>query len=223
MAVLAILYSMQGQYEKAIETNRNFLELSPDNVVAYENLAEMLMAVQRFDEARRILAEAQTRKLDDLDVHIYLYALALLANDSDSMAKEISWLESKPEYATHGFSLESDAQAYMGHIRKARALTAQAVSAALRGDNKENAALSLASTGLREAQFGSMAEAKRAADDALELSPASEGVEIQAALALAISGDSKRAESWPRTFRNAGPWILKCNPFGDLPSERNCF
>jgi len=212
---LAILYSMQGQYENAIDTNRKFLELSPDNVVAYENLAEMLMAVQRFDEARRILAEAQTRKLDDLDVHIYRYALAFLANDSGTMAKEVSWLENKPEYSTHGFSLESDTQAYIGHIRKARALTAQAVSAALRSDSKESAALSLATSALREAQFGSTAEAKRAADDALKLSPASEGVEIQAALALAISGDSKRAESlaqdlskrWPLDTQMQSIWL----------------
>jgi len=192
---LAILYSMQGLYENAIETNRKFIDLSPDNVVGYENLAEMLMAVQRFDDAKKILAEAQARKLDDLDVHVYLYALAFLANDSQSMVKEISWLESRPEYAAHGFSLESDTQAHAGHIRKARALTAQAVSAALRSDSRESAALSLASAALREAQFGNAAEAKRAGEDALRLSPASEGVEIQAALAFGASGDSKRAES----------------------------
>jgi len=202
---LAVLYSQQGQYEKAVETNRNFLALSPDNVVPYENLAEMLLAVQRFDEARQTLSEARARKLDDLDIHVYPYVLAFLAHDTQAMAREIAWLESRPEYAPHGFSLEADTEAYLGHLRKARELTAQAVSAALRTDNKENAALYLASAALREAQFGNAAEAKKSASEALKLSPASQGVEIQAALALAMAGDSSRAQSLSQDISKRWP------------------
>lgn len=212
---LAILYSQQGQYDDAIETNRKFLALSPGNVVAYENLAEMLLAVQRFDEARQTLAEAHARKLDDLDIHVYSYVLAFLANDSTAMGKETAWLESRPEYASHGFSLESDTEASIGHIRKARELATQAVNAALRSGNKENAALCLASAALREAQFGNTAEARQDAAEALKLSPASQGVEIQAALALAMAGDSSRAGSlsqdlskrWPLDTQMQSLWL----------------
>jgi eukaryotic-like serine/threonine-protein kinase len=202
---LAILYSQQGQYEDAIETNRKFLALSPDNVVAYENLAEMLLAVQRFAEAKQTLADAHARKLDDLDIHVYSYVLAFLANDSQDTGKEVAWLESKPEYASHGFSLESDTEASVGHIRKARELTAQAVNAALRSGNKENAALCLASAALREAQFGNAAEARQDVSEALKLSPASEGVEVQATLALAIAGDSSRAGSLSQELSRSWP------------------
>jgi tetratricopeptide (TPR) repeat protein len=193
---LAILYSQQGQYEKALEANREFLRLSPDNVVGYENVASTLLALQRFEEARQVLDNALARKLDDLDVHVYLYVLAFLASNSQEMTKQISWLESKPAYATQGFSLESDTEAYLGHLRRARELTAQAVNAATRSgvDNKENAALWRASAALREAQFGNALEAKKSAAEALNLSPKSAGVEVEAALALGLAGDSSRAE-----------------------------
>jgi len=212
---LAILYLQQGEYEKSIETNQQFLQLSLDNVVAYENLAQALLAAQRFDEARKTLNDAQSRNLDDLDIHVYKYVLGFIGNDGPAMAKEISWLESKPEYATHGFSLESDTEAYAGHLKKARALTEQAASAALRSENKENAALALASAAVREAEFGNGAEARKYSAEALKLAPQSQGVEIQGALALAVAGDGHEAQAisqdlakrWPLDTQMQSVWL----------------
>src|SRR5271165_1678858 len=212
---LAILYLQQGEYEKSIDTNKQFLQLSLDNVVAYENLAQALLAAQRSDEARKTLNDAQARNLDDLDIHVYKYVLGFVANDGPAMAKEISWLESKPEYASHGFSLESDTEAYTGHLKKARALTEQAVSAALHSDNKENAALALASAALREAEFGNVAEGKKYSSEALKLAPHSQGVEIQAALAMAMAGDATAAQPlsqdlakrWPLDTQMQSVWL----------------
>jgi len=212
---LAILYLQQGEIEKSIETNKQFLQLSLDNVVAYENLAQALLAAQRFDEARKTLNDAQARNLDDLDIHVYKYVLGFVGNDGPGMAKEISWLESKPEYATHGFSLESDTEAYAGHLQKARALTEQAVNAALRSENKENAALALAGAAVREAGFGNAAEAKKYSAEALKLAPLSQGVEVQAALALALAGEAGSAQTlsqdlakrWPLDTQMQSVWL----------------
>ena len=44
----------------------------------YDNLANYALALQRFDETRQIIHEAQARKLDDLILHIALYALAFI-------------------------------------------------------------------------------------------------------------------------------------------------
>jgi eukaryotic-like serine/threonine-protein kinase len=68
---------------------------------------------------------------------------------------------------------------------------------------------------LREAQFGNTAEARQDVGEALKLSPASEGVEVQAALALAIAGDSSRAGSlsqelskrWPLDTQMQSLWL----------------
>jgi len=216
---LAILYFEQGQNDLAVSTNREFLRLSPDNVVGYENLAEALLAVQRLDEARQLLATARARGLDDLDIHIYSYVLGFLANDTAMMAKEIAWLERRPEYTAHGFGLESDTEAYRGHLQKARGLMTQAVNAAMRTGDKENAALYQASAALREAEFGDNKEATRLAGEALKLSPNSQGVEIEATLAFAIAGETSRAaeqsrdlaKRWPLDAQMQSLWLPTIN------------
>lgn len=216
---LAILYFQQGQNDLAVSTNREFLRLSPDNVVGYENLSWTLLAVQRLDEAQQLLATARARGLDDLDIHIYPYILGFLANDSAAMAKEAAWLESRPEYAAHSLGLESDTEAYRGHLQKARELTMQAVNAAMRTGDRENAALYQASAALREAEFGNSEEAKRLSSEALRLSPNSQGVEIEATLAFAMAGETKRAvalsrdlaKRWPLDTQMQSLWLPTIN------------
>jgi eukaryotic-like serine/threonine-protein kinase len=186
-----------GSYEKALEANREFLRLSPDNVIAYVNLSGTLMALQRNDEARQILIQAEERKLDELQIHQNLYAVDFLAGDTAAMANESSWLESHPEYRSQGLSLESDSAAYSGQLHKARELTAQAVNSATVAASKENAAIFQSNAALREAAFGN-AEAKESAAAAIKLAPESSGVQIESTLALALSGDTARAEALAR-------------------------
>ena len=66
----------------------------------YENLANSLLALQRFDETRQIIHEAQARKLDDSILHNALYALAFLGADSAAMAEQQQWFAGKPDMRT---------------------------------------------------------------------------------------------------------------------------
>ena len=184
-----------GSYEKALESNREFLRLSPDNVIAYVNLSGGLMALQQNPEARQVLMQAEQRQLDELQIHQNLYALDFIAGDAGAMANESSWLASHPEYRSQGLSLDSDTAAYSGQLNHAREMTAQAVDVATLAANKENAAIFQANAALREAGFGNAAQAKEAAAAALKLAPESPGVQIESALAFALSGDAAHAES----------------------------
>ena len=74
------MYAEQGQYEKAPEVTQQAVRLGPDTAVFYENLTNYTLALQRFDETRQIIHEAQARKLDDVEFHMTLYALAFLAS-----------------------------------------------------------------------------------------------------------------------------------------------
>ena len=56
------MYGEQGQYEKAAEITRQAVRLAPDQVTLYDNLANYTLALQRFDETRQIIHEAQARK-----------------------------------------------------------------------------------------------------------------------------------------------------------------
>jgi hypothetical protein len=88
------------------------------------------------------------------------------------MAEQQRWFAGKPE-ENFGLALASDTEVYSGHLNKARELTGRAAQAA----------------------YGNPAEARQLAAKALKLVPASQGVEVEAALAFAMAGDTARAES----------------------------
>jgi len=197
-------FASQGEYEKAIAVTRTAQQLNPDHVVPYDDLAYYLLALQRFDEARQIIREAQARKLDNLLLHNALYALSFLSRDSVAMAEQEKWFSGRPE-ENYGIALSSDTEAHAGHARKARELTRQAVDSAMRADSKETAAIWMENEALREAAYGSVAEARKSAAEGLKIFPASQGVEVEAALALAMAGDTAKGEALAQELNRSFP------------------
>src|SRR5580704_11937507 len=192
---LGLGYADQGQYEKAVEVTAEALRLAPDSSRPYTNLAIYNLALQRFDETRRIVHDAQARKLDDYLLHNVLYALAFVGADSAAMAEQQQWFAANHEYESFGLALASDTEAYGGRLGSARELTKRAVDAALQVDNKESGAISQAVAAQREAAFGNVTKARDSAAEALKLAPTSQAVESEVALAFAIAGDVPRADS----------------------------
>jgi eukaryotic-like serine/threonine-protein kinase len=192
---LGNVYAMQGQWDKAREAYGESLRLSSNSGAHYSSLANSLLALQRFEDGRRIIYDAKARKLDDSIDHNALYALAFVASDSSAMAEELQWFAGQPDVENDGLALASDTEAYAGHLGKARELAKRSVDSAIRADSKENGAIWLENAALREAAFGKTEEATRAAEEGLKLAPNSQGVEDEAALAFAMAGDAPRAES----------------------------
>jgi tetratricopeptide (TPR) repeat protein len=192
---LGTVYCDQGQYEKAVEATRQALRLAPDWVVSYGNLASYTLALQRFDDTRQIIREAQARKMDNDNLHTSLYALAFLSSDLAAMAEQQQWYGGKPDYENEGLALASDTEAYGGHVGKARGLTKRAVDSAIRADNKEGGAIWEANAALEQAGYGIPTEARQLAEEALKLAPTSPGAESEAGLAFAMAGDMARAEA----------------------------
>ena len=191
---LAIVYGQQGQYEKAVDVTKQTLRLAPDRVAGYANLANFTLALQHFDETRQAIHDAQARKQDNLVFHNALYALAFLGSDSAAMAEQQQWFAGKPDSANFGLALQADTEAYAGRLAKARELTQRAVDSAIRADSKESGAIWQAIAAQREAAYGNATQARQSAAEALELAK-SQDVESEAALALAMAGDTTRAES----------------------------
>ena len=204
-SALGITYASLGQYDKAEEAHRQNLRLAPEVGAPYMNLGNCLLALQRLDEARQIARTALARNFDDYILRNELYAAAFIAQDSQGMAEQEAWFRSQPDSEHFGLALESDTQAYSGHLNKARDLTGQAMASAVRIDSKENAAIWQANQALREAAFGNLAEARRNAEAALRLEPDSQSVQIEAALGLAMAGENVRAESLARDLDRLFP------------------
>jgi len=188
---LAVVYDKQGQYEKAAEEYRENLR-QPGFTALYADLANCLLALQRFDEAREIVQEAEAQKLDGFVLHNALYALAFLGMDSQALGEQERWFAGKPE-ETFGLSLASDTEAYAGHLGRARELTKRSIDSAIQADSKESAAIWWEIAAQREAAFGNLTDAKNAAVQGLKLSPESPGTAAEAALAFAMAGDAPRA------------------------------
>jgi eukaryotic-like serine/threonine-protein kinase len=88
---------------------------------------------------------------------------------------------------------------------KARELTKRAVDSAIRADSKETGAIWQAIAAQREAAYGNAADARQSAAEALKLVPTSQGVEVEAALAFAMAGDTVRAESLEQDLNKRYP------------------
>src|SRR5579863_2799748 len=187
-----------GQYEKAAAETREALRLEPadaTDATGYVNLGQIYMALNRFDEARTTIEEAQRRKLEGIPLHLNLHALAFFQGNVAAMKQQEDWAIGKPGAEDQMLSLESDTEALSGRLGKARELSRQAVESARRSDEKEPAALWQANAAIREALFGNGAAARQNAAAAVALAPGSHDAEAQATLAYALAGDTAHAQS----------------------------
>jgi len=192
---LGIVNGQQGQYEDAAKVMRQCIRLAPDVVTCYENLVVYLVALQRFDEAKKIIDDAHARNLDDDTLHTQDYVMASFEGDTAAIARERQWFAGKPDYENEGLALASDSEAYLGRLTEADQLSERAATSAIRADYKEAGAVWLARAAHRQAAFGNASQARLRAARALSLVPMSQGVQVESALALAIAGDTTRAES----------------------------
>jgi serine/threonine protein kinase/tetratricopeptide (TPR) repeat protein len=204
-ANLSLAYAAEGNYEKAVEAARHQHDLAPDSMGPYYNLANYFLALQRLDEALKTLQQIHADKLDDFIGHSALYALAFLAGDGHGMSQQQQWFASHAGVDNIGLSLASDTEAYFGHVAKARELTRRAVNSAVRADSKETGAIGWENAALREAAFGNTSEARQATDAGVKLYPNSQGVQAEAALAYAMSGDSAKAQSTAQELNTRYP------------------
>ncbi|MFZ0634696.1 MAG: hypothetical protein WAM08_04195, partial [Candidatus Acidiferrales bacterium] len=191
---LGDMYHMLGQYDKAVTETQASMRLEPNAVVGYGNLALDYLALNRPDDARKVLEQAQQRNLEGDYLHWALYQIAFLKGDAAAMEQQVEWAAGKPGSEDLLLSFQSDTEAYYGHLKKARDFSRRAVDSAVRNESKETAALWQVNAALREAEFGNTAAAKQDVAAALALAPGQD-VRLFSALALARIGETARAKA----------------------------
>jgi tetratricopeptide (TPR) repeat protein/class 3 adenylate cyclase len=203
LANLGVIFGELGEYEKALSSFREAIQSHPESGLLYGNLAAVYVNLNRADEARAIIEQAQARKIDSPYFHIFLYEIAFLQDDVAGMARESAWATGKPGVEDLFLSLESSTAAYAGQLGRAHDLARKAMASAFRADEKETAARYEASSALCNSLFGKPTEADHAARSALEISTGRD-VQAAAALALGLAGDSaqtsKLAENLGQRF-----------------------
>jgi len=210
-ANLGNIYFAVGQYEKALLQFQEALRLEPNNVNGYTNLAVTYIDLNRFDEARQLLDQAQSLKLENVSLFVNLYVLAFFRRDVAEMQRHVTAAKGKPEIEDALTALQSDTEAYDGHFEKARELTRLAEDTARRRGDPETAASYRAEAALREAEVGNKALAQQDVAAALATSH-NRNVQLQAALALARTGDTSQARMMAGDLQKDTPanTILNC-------------
>jgi tetratricopeptide (TPR) repeat protein len=186
---LGFIYWVLGQYEKSAAETQEGLRLEPNFVIGYSNLAQSYLALNRLDDAKKAIQQAQQRSLDNHFLHGAIYQLAFLKGDKAEMERQVAWAPGKPGSEDLLLSFQSDTEAYYGRLVKARDFSRRAVDSAVRNDSKESAALWQVNSALREAEFGNTVAAKQDVAAAMALTR-SRDVKLFAALTLARIGET---------------------------------
>jgi tetratricopeptide (TPR) repeat protein len=190
---LGFIYNSLGQYDKAIAETEASLRLEP-TISGYGNLANNYISVNRLNDARQTIQEAQQKNFDGLVIRSDLYSLAFLSGDAAEMERQVAWAAGRPGEEDRMLNDHADTQAYFGRMEKARDLTRRAADSALREDAKETAAQWLAFGALREAELGNVAAARQAVVRALALAPGRD-VKVLAAVALTRTGETAQSRA----------------------------
>ncbi len=223
-ADLAVIDVSLGQYERATTYTIEALRLDPDMTVAYSNLAQCYLALNRLDDAKKAIEQARARTLETDFLHLPEYELAFLTGDAAGMERQVDWAARKPQIEDVLLSFQSDTEAYYGRLAKARDFSRRAVDAAVRNSSIENAAMWQVNAAMREAEFGNKAVAKQDAVKALTLSPGATGVKVFAALTLARIGEIAWAKhivkelerDYPSDTLLKGYWLPTINAAQEL-------
>jgi serine/threonine protein kinase/tetratricopeptide (TPR) repeat protein len=191
---LSVVLTSLGDYNKGLAEGLEALRLNPSNVVNYGNLAATYLNLDRPDEAKALLDQALSRKLEDEEVLGTLYQVAFVRGDAGEMQKQLTAAMGKPGFEDQMLELQSDTEAYFGRLARAREFTEKARESALRADSKEGATLWQLQGALHEVEAGNLDRARKEAAAALAFAP-TQNVQIVAGIALARGGDAQRAAS----------------------------
>jgi tetratricopeptide (TPR) repeat protein len=188
---LGNLYSITGQYEKAVAATSEAQRLNPNTTIWPGNLAEALIGLNRFDEARDVCNRALAQKLDSTSIRERLYTVAFVSGDAQGLQQQAAWAKGRTdEYRAEYWLAQSSA--FGGKWHESTEHLSKATELADRAQAKEVAAGYYADQALRAAWL-EIEEAAALAMYALRIER-NRNVLTRAALVYALRADKPRVE-----------------------------
>jgi len=191
---LSVIHQTLGDWDKALADIRACLKIEPGNAAMYAGLAGTYSTLGRIEEAKATVADTLSRNLDSPNLHLAMYGIAFLENDSAGMAKQVAWGKGRPGIEDIFLVSEAGTNAYFGRMTKSREFTRLAADSATAAGEKETAAGYLGNSALRDALIAEPASARGYASATLALSKGRDPQAL-AALGYALANDSARAQS----------------------------
>jgi serine/threonine protein kinase/tetratricopeptide (TPR) repeat protein len=166
---LAVKYNELGLFDKTVEEAREAIRLNPSSASGYSLLAAAFVGLNRFDEAKKIIGEAQAQRLETIAMRRILYRIAFVQDDAATMRQQIEGLSGKPdEYVAQGW--QSETAAFSGQLRKAREFSSYAIELAERRGLNDVAAQIGVGGATRDALLSYCSQAKEQTAKALGIS-----------------------------------------------------
>jgi len=186
-----------GRYQLFVDKAKETIALGRDDVerviVDYYDVVWGYLALGRVTEAEQALRQA-TARADHPHAVTHAYHLAFLKTDSVGMQRQIALAKGKPDREEGVANLQALALARAGRLGDARESARRAVHLASVAGNRERSAAYETAMAVWEAWYGHAAAASRTAIQVLAVDNGRH-VTYAGALALAISGDTARAQT----------------------------
>ena len=114
---LGVVYQQLGQYGKAVVETEEAQRLVP-TATGYGNLAFEYIALNRLDDAEKVLQRAQASGFDGLDIRANLYLLSFLRDNSKGMEQQLAWAAGRLGDEDVILSGQADTEAYYARWRR---------------------------------------------------------------------------------------------------------
>jgi serine/threonine protein kinase/tetratricopeptide (TPR) repeat protein len=208
---LSIIYGQLGQFDNALENAKRAVELDPDMLSGYEQVAEAYIGLNRLDEARTSLNAVFQRKGSTKGFHIMLASIDFDDGKPADMEHELELASGAPNGDLSVLGFRFLLAASQGQIEKARDYARQdeELMDRVHLKNKEEIKAGLSTI---EALAGDHAAAAADANDALRDSKRL-SVMSTAGMALALLRDPKAA--------NIADEILRAHPNDTMAVNSN--
>ena len=117
---LAMRYHCLGLYEESASEAREALQLDPNYVFPYGNLAAAMMRMDRYGEAQTTIQQARARKLDSMLYHLVLFRVGFAQGNQELVNQQINWGKGRLD-EVYSFAWQSLTASFGGRLREATA------------------------------------------------------------------------------------------------------
>src|SRR6202166_4218059 len=123
---LAVIYNELGQFDNALQNAKHSVELDPDMISGYGQVAAAYAGLNRIEEARATLNTAVQHKGSTAGSHAYLAALDWCEGRDADIEKELQIASATPDGQLEVLKSRTGLAAARGQLRQARDFTRQA-------------------------------------------------------------------------------------------------
>jgi serine/threonine protein kinase/Flp pilus assembly protein TadD len=191
--LLSNRFTTVGPFERAVKEGNQAIALNPNDARAYVNVGVAFIQLNRFEEAKDILRQAEKLKPESVNMHARLYQLAFLNGDSAMMKEQIDWANANG-WGQDALVWQGRVAGFLGQLSTADQLNNRVIGMIRQSNAKETMAQVLLMEATRNLMLGNCARATQLAKEALDLSR-EQGNVVNAAHAYAACGQAVPAQT----------------------------